>query len=58
MREQRQFRVDYELSEELEVNMRMYHGSVLSPFLSVLVVDVITELAGDGALSELQHGDE
>ena len=38
-------RVHSELSEELEVKVGMYQGSVLSPFLVALLVDVVTELA-------------
>ena len=36
-------RVDSELSEEFEVNVWMHQGSVLSPFLFAVVVDVVTE---------------
>ena len=35
-------RVDSELSEELEVKVGMNQGSVLSPFLLAVVVDVVT----------------
>ena len=35
-------REDSELSEELEAKVGMYQGSVLSPFLSAVVVDVVT----------------
>ena len=38
-------RLDSELSEELEVKVGMHQGSVLSPFLSALVVDAVTEFA-------------
>ena len=51
-------RVDTELSEELEVKVGMHQGSVLSPFLLVLVVDVITEFARDDELNELLYADD
>ena len=38
-------RVDSELSEELEAKVGMHQGSVLSPFLFAVVVDVVTEFA-------------
>ena len=34
-----------ELSEELEVKVGMHQGSVLSPFLFALVVDVVKEFS-------------
>ena len=37
-------RVDFELSEEFEVKVRMHQGSVQSPFFAG-VVDVVTEFA-------------
>ena len=43
-------RVDYELSEEFEVTVRMHQGSVLSHSLFAVVVDVVTEFAREGAL--------
>ena len=36
---------DYELSGEFEVKVGMHHGSVLSPFLSGVVIDVATKFA-------------
>ena len=45
------------LSEEFEVNVGMQRGSVLSPFLFA-VVDVVSELAGEGALSQLLYADD
>ena len=50
-------RVDSELLEELEVIVGMLQGSVLSPFLFAVVVDVVTEFAREGALRELLHAD-
>ena len=38
-------RVDSELSEECEAKVGMYQGSVLSPFLLAVVVDVVTVFA-------------
>ena len=37
--------MDCELSEEFEVKVRMHQGSVLSPFVFAVMVDIITELA-------------
>ena len=50
--------MDCELSEEFEVNVGMYQGSVLSPFLFAMVVDVVTEFVREGALSELLYADD
>ena len=38
-------RVDSGLSEEFDVKVGMHQGSVLSPFLFAVVVDVVTEFA-------------
>ena len=38
--------------------MGMYQGSVLSPFLFAVVVDVVTELTREGMLSELLCADD
>ena len=51
-------RVDSELSEVREVKVGMYQGSVLSPFLFAVVVDVVTEFASKGAQSELLYVDD
>ena len=45
-------------SEEFEVNVGMHLGSVLSLFLFALVIDVVTEFAIEGALSELPYVDD
>ena len=47
--------VDSELSEEFEVKVGMHQESVLSAFLFAVVVDVVTEYAGEGVLSELLY---
>ena len=51
-------RVDFVLPEELEVNVRMYQISMLSPFPSAVVVDVVPQLAREGVLSELLCADD
>ena len=51
-------RVDSELSEEFEVKVGMHLGSVLSPFLFAVVVDVVTAFAREGALSVLLYADD
>ena len=38
-------RLDSELSDEFEIKVWMHQGSVLSPFLFAVVVDVVTEFA-------------
>ena len=51
-------RVDYLLTEEYKVKVGMHQGSVLSHFLSTVVVDVVTEFAREGMLSELLYTDD
>ena len=51
-------KVDSELSEEYEAKVGMHQGSLLSPFLFALVVDVVTEFARECALSELLYADD
>ena len=48
-------RVDCELSE-FEVKVRMHHGSVLPPFIYVIVTDVATDFAGRS--TELLYTDD
>ena len=57
MREQRQVRVDSELSEELVVKVWIHQGTVLSHFLLALVVDVVSEFARI-VLSKLLYADD
>ena len=47
--------MDSELSEYFEVKVGMHQGSVLSTFFFAVVVDVVTEFAGESALSELLY---
>ena len=49
--------VDSELSEEFEVKVGVYQGSVLSHFFAV-VVDFVTELAKEGVLSKLLYAND
>ena len=51
-------RVDFQLSEEFEVNVGIHQGSVLSPFLFAVVVDVVTKLARECVLSVLLYADD
>ena len=45
-------------SEEFEVTVDVHQGSALSPVLSVIVVDVITENARMGVVNELLYADD
>ena len=56
--EKTRVRVDCELSEEVEVNVWMHQGSVLSPFLLEVVVDVVIVLAREGVVNELLYADD
>ena len=38
--------------------MEMHQGSVLSPFLFAVVVDVVAEFAREGALSDFLYADD
>ena len=50
--------MDSEFPEEFEVKVRMHGGSVLSHLLFAVVVDVVTEFARKGVLSELLYVDD
>ena len=41
---EKRVKVDSELSEEFDGKVGMHQGSVLSPFLSAVVVDVVSKL--------------
>ena len=49
--------MDFELSEEFEVNVWMHQASVLSCFFAVMV-DVVTQFARECMLSELLYADD
>ena len=51
-------RVGSAYSEEFEVKVGVHQGSVLSPLLSAIVVDVITENARRGVVNELLYADD
>ena len=51
-------RVGCAYSEEFEVKVGVRQGSVLSPLLFAIVVDVITENARSGVVNELLYADE
>ena len=50
--------VDYELSLQFVVEVRMHQGSMLSLFLLAVVGDVVTDFAREGALSEFLFADD
>ena len=47
--------MDSELSDEYKVKVGMHQGTVLSPCLCAVEVDVVTEFAREGALCELPY---
>ena len=51
-------RVGLELSEEFEVKVGVHQGSVLSPLLFAIAVDVITESVRNGLMSEILYADD
>ena len=51
-------RVEFAYSEEFEVKVGVHQGSVLSPLLFAIVVDVITENARRGVVNELLYADD
>ena len=50
--------MDSVLSEELEANVGMHQGCVLSSYLFALAIDVVTKFAREGVLSELLYADD
>ena len=51
-------RVGFAYSEEFEVKVGVHQGSVLSPQLFAIVVDVITQNARIGVVNELLYADD
>ena len=51
-------RVGLELSEEFEVKVGVHQGSVLSPLVSAIVVDVVMESVKNGSMSEMLYADD
>ena len=52
------FRVGSEVSEEFLVQVGVHQGSVLSPVLFTIVVDVISENAREGLMNEILYADD
>ena len=50
--------MDSDLSVESEANVGIHQGYVQSPFILAVVVNVVTEFAREGALSELLYADD
>ena len=50
--------VDGELSISFSVKVGVHQGSDLSPFLFIMVMDVLTNDVRDGSLMELLHADD
>ena len=51
-------RVGSKLSEEFVVQVGVHQGSVLSPLLFAIAVDVISENAREGLMNEILHADD
>ena len=51
-------KVESEFSEEFSVAVDVHHGSVLSPLLFAIVVDVVTENAREGLMKEVLCADD
>ena len=46
------------LSEEFEVKVGKHQGSMLSPLVFAIVVDVVTENVRNGLMSEMLYADD
>ena len=51
-------RVGSRTSDEIEVRVGVHQGSVLSPLIFAIVVDVVTEHAREGLLNEILYADD
>ena len=51
-------KVGIELSEEFEVKVGVHQGSMLSPLVFAIVVDVVTENVRIGLVSEMLYADD
>ena len=51
-------RVGLELSEEFEVKVGVHQGSVLSPLVFAIMVDVVMESVRNGLVSEMLYADD
>ena len=49
--------VDRERSSSFSVKVGIHQGSALSPFLFIMVVDVLTKVVRDGSLMEISYAD-
>ena len=54
----RRVRVGQELSEEFEVKVGVQQGSMLSPLVFAIVVDVVTESVRSGLMSKMLYADD
>ena len=51
-------KVGSELSEEFDIVVGVHQGSVLSPLLFAIVVDVVTENAREGLMKKVLYADD
>ena len=51
-------KVESRLSDEFSVNVGVHQGSVLSPLLSAIVVDAVTERVRDSSINEILYADD
>ena len=51
-------KVGTQLSDEFEVNVGVHQGSVISPLLFAIVIDVVTNEIKEGTLQEILYVDD